>query len=54
MAGLVRRTIPIVWGCLNGVWWIQIAIMQTVRSVCRSSDKAASAVTVGVMSGRTK
>lgn len=33
---------------------MQIATMQAATPVCRSSGRAASAVTVGVMSGRTK
>ncbi len=41
-------------GCLNGGWWTPIRTMPTVRSVCRSSGRAVSAVTVGVLSGRTK
>lgn len=41
-------------GCLSGVWRTRTSTMRNVRSVCRSSGKAASAVAVGVMSGRTK
>ncbi|MFE3389990.1 transposase [Streptomyces anulatus] len=42
-------------GCLKGVWWTPIRTMPTIRSICRSSGKAASALTVEVMmSGRTK